>query len=92
MAQKTELDGKAEPVVRRPLGLDQIQLGTVERAVPDQGLLVRRHVNKSGPLICFEKRAARPTQSPGTWLRWIAQIRLTWLSLHPARSAVRLID
>jgi hypothetical protein len=46
MAQKAELNGQAETVVRGTLSLDQIQLGTAERAVPDQALLVRRHVDK----------------------------------------------
>ena len=78
--------------MRGTLGLDQIQLGTVERAVPDQALLVRRHVDKSGPLMSFEQGAARHAHSPGSCLRWIAHIRFTWLSLHPARLAVRLID
>jgi hypothetical protein len=78
--------------VRGTLSLDQIQLGTAERAVPDQALLVRRHVDKGGPLIGLEQGTARHAQSPGIWLRWIAHIRFTWLLLHPASSAVRLID
>jgi hypothetical protein len=69
MAQKAELNGEAETVMRSTLGLDQIQLGTVERAVPDQALLVRRHVDKSGPLMSFEQGAARHAQSPGSCLR-----------------------
>lgn len=92
MAQKTELNGQAETVVRGTLGLDQIQLGTAEHAVPDQAFLVRRHVDKGGPSIGFEQGTARHAQSPGIGLRWIAHIRFTWLLLHPASSAVRLID
>ena len=78
--------------MRGPLGLDQIHLGPTERAVPDQALLVCRHVDKGGPPIGFEQGTARQAQSPDTWLRWMAHIRFTWLSLHPASSAVRLID
>jgi len=78
--------------VRGPLGLDQIHLGTTERAVPDQALLVCRHADKGRPLIGFEQGTARQTQSSGTWLRWMAHTRFTWLSLHPASLAVRLID
>src|SRR5690242_8614937 len=87
MAQKAELKGQAETVVRGTLGLDQIQLGTAERAVPDQALLVRRHVDKGGPLIGFKQGTARQAQSPSLCLRWIAHIHFTWLLLHPASSA-----
>lgn len=92
MVQTAKLDGQAETVMRGPLGLDQIKLAPFERAVPDQALLVDRHVDKSRPLTGFEKRAAQAVHPSGCWLRWMDQIRFTWLSLHPARSAVRLID
>ena len=92
MVQIAKLDGQAETVMRGPLGLDQIKIAAVERAVPDQALLVDRHVDKSRPLTGFEKRAAQPPHPSGTCLRWIAQMRFTWLSLHPANFAVRLID
>jgi hypothetical protein len=92
MAQKTELNGQAKAVMQSTLGLDQIQLGIAERTVSDQAFLVCRHVDKGGPLIGCEKGTARYAQSPATWLRWIAHIRFTWLSLHPASTAVRLID
>ena len=92
MAQKTELNSQAKAVMWGTLGLDQIQLGTTERAVSDQTFFVCRHVEKGGPLIGFEQGTARHAQSPATWLRWMAHIRFTWLSLHPASAAVRLID
>jgi hypothetical protein len=66
MAQKTELNGQAKAVVQSTLGLDQIQLGTAERAVSDQIFLVCRHVDKGGPLISFEQGTARHAQSPAT--------------------------
>ena len=91
-SQKAELNGQSKAVVQGTLGLYQLQISTVERAVSDQAFLVCRHVDKGGPLIGFEQGAARYTQSSGTWLRWIAHIRFTWLSLHPANPAVRLID
>jgi hypothetical protein len=66
MAQKAELNGQAEAIVRGPLGLDQIHFGATERAVPDQALLVCRHVDKGGPPIGFEQGTARQAQSPGS--------------------------
>ena len=66
VVQISELYGKAETVVCGPLGLDQIQLGTVEGAVPDQALLVDRHINKNKPLACLEKWAAQPAHPSGS--------------------------
>jgi len=66
VVQIAELDGKAETIVRCPLGLNQIRLGTVEGAVPDQALLVDRHINKNRPLACLQKWAAQPAFPSGS--------------------------
>jgi hypothetical protein len=66
LVQIAELDGKAETVVWGPLGLDQIEFGMVEGAVPDQALLVDRHINKSRPLAWLEKWAAQPAHPSGS--------------------------
>jgi hypothetical protein len=65
MAQVAELNGQAETVVRGSLGLDQIELRTPKRAVSDQALLVRRHIDKGGPSISLEQGTARQDSASG---------------------------